>query len=973
MLLKILLLLVLLEYTLQGRHGRQYYRHKGHHNRQKRHHNRHNGVRSWRHSNRYRGSKPTQYYRYGPRKPTLPPSTTTTPPVITTPPGGRDVRLPLNLYPVLYELELQPFIYETNPTDFYFIGKVTIEMECRQSTNEIVLHSNQLNITTSSVRIEPMAPGQNPIIPTIEFDTVNHFLILKTNTQLVSGSNYSVYIEFRGPLLSRPPGFYQSSYQRGNDTIYIASTQMAPTDARKAFPCFDEPAVKARFSVTLIRKKHLISLSNMNQIRSKILDNNWVADHYAVTPLMSTYLLAFVVCDFTFKEETTDNNVLYKAWTRPEAIDQTTYALDVGVRILTFFEEYFATPFPLPKQDMIAVPAFAFGAMENWGLIVYRETFMLYDPLDTAENFKQFVTMVTSHELAHNWFGNLVTPSWWDDIWLNEGFANYIAFVGMDFIQKDWLVLDNFVVSSVHNALSFDGVISSHPIYVPVSNTDEIFQLFDSISYEKGGSVIRMMQFFLGDETFKRGLQLYITERAYGVASRDDLWDALGRQSIIDGKPQKVHDVKRIMDTWTLQMNYPTVFMERMGNDIKLSQSRYLRDKNATDPGTYNSSFGYKWEIPFTFTTQTNKDFNQNDADIIWMGKEGTDILLSGNISGNDWFIGNIKQYGFYRVNYPKDNWEKLIDQLKMDHTMIHPVNRAQIINDAWNLAKSGDLSMNTALKTVEYLSREDSYFPFFAANNELVYVGNMLERTELYGDFSAFMKKAFSIPLNELGYNNTGSGHLEILLRRLVVEGACDYGNEDCINNAINSFQNLMQGTGPINPIDVDSRQNVYDTAIKYGGVKEWDFVYNRYKTSNVASEKLTSLVALSHSREVWILSRFLQYTLTDDIRRQDGFNAFRLIARNPIGRSLVWDFLRGNWNDISNRFGSASFLLGGVTAKFNTEFDLQSIQTFKDSLPNLGNAAAAFDRAIETTRANIKWMESNFQIIKDWLQSLK
>ncbi|VDI15787.1 Hypothetical predicted protein, partial [Mytilus galloprovincialis] len=532
--------------------------------------------------------------------------------------------------------------------------------------------------------------------------------------------------------------------------------------------------------------------------------------------------------------------------------------------------------------------------------------------------------------------------------------------------------LDHFVVSSVHRALSFDGLISSHPIYVPVSGTAEIFSIFDSISYEKGGSVIRMMQFFLGDETFKRGMQLYITEKAYSVATHDDLWDALGRQSVKDGKPQQVHDVKRIMDTWTLQMNYPTVFMERIGNDIKLSQSRYLRDKNATDPGKYISTFGYKWEIPVTLTTQTSKDFNQNDANIIWMGKDGSDVLLSGVISGKCWYIGNIRQYGFYRVNYPEDNWIKLIDQLKMDHTIIHPVNRAQIINDAWNFAKSGDLSLNIALKTVEYLSMEDSYFPFYAANVELGYVRNMLERTELYGDFSAFMKKIFSMPLDRLGYNHTGSGHLETLLRSLVVEGACAYGDTNCINIAVSSFQNLMQSTGPNNPIDVDSRRSVYNTAIKYGGVTEWDFAYNRYKTHNVASERILMLHALSYSREVLVLSRFLQYTLTDDIRKQEGIDAMRLIGRNPIGRSLLWDFVRGNWTEITERFGRVSYLITDVTSKFNTEFDLQSLQTFKDSIPDLGSSAAAFDRAIETTRANIKWMDSNFQIIKDWLQSL-
>ncbi|XP_063436788.1 aminopeptidase N-like [Mytilus trossulus] len=247
-----------------------------------------------------------------------------------------------------------------------------------------------------------------------------------------------------------------------------------------------------------------------------------------------------------------------------------------------------------------------------------------------------------------------------------------------------------------------------------------------------------------------------------------------------------------------------------------------------------------------------------------------------------------------------------------------------------------------------------------------------MLERTELYGDFSAFMKRTFSRPLDRIGYSHTVSGHLETLLRSLVVKRACEYGDENCTNIAVSSFQNLMQTTVSNNPVDVDSRSSVYNTAIKYGGVNEWDFAYNRYKTHNVASERILMLRALSYSREVWVLSRFLQYTLTDDIRKQDGVDAMRLVGRNPIGRSLLWDFVRGNWKEITKRFGRVSHLVTDVTAKFNTEFDLQSLQTFKDSIPDLGSSSAAFDRAIETTQANIKWMDSNFQIIKDWLQSL-
>ncbi|CAG2230690.1 ANPEP [Mytilus edulis] len=528
-------------------------------------------------------------------------------------------------------------------------------------------------------------------------------------------------------------------------------------------------------------------------------------------------------------------------------------------------------------QDIIGVPDFK-GSMENWGLIIQREEAMSFTPQETAEGFKEYVTMILSRELAHVWFGNLVSQSWWDDLWLIEGFANYMAFVAMNSVVPSWLPLDDFVIKNVQRALAFDGLISSHPVHVPVSNPDELDEKFDSISFRKGGSILRMLQFILGDATFQKGLQRLIREREYGVMAHDDLWAALRTQSIIDGnsyqryKEYEPLDVKGIMETWTLQMNYPTVFMERKGYGMRLSQSRYLLDKTATDPGQYASPFG------------------------------------------------------------------------------------------------SGDLSKKIALQTLEYLSMEDSYFPFYAALTEITYVRNMLERTDIYDDLVAFLSKTFSSPLIKLGYSNTGSGRLEILLRELVLREACRYGDQNCINFSINSFQNLMTSPGNTNPIDAEFRSIVYYTAVQYGGVTEWEYAYRGYTTSNSGSERLLFLYSCAYTRNVTILNRIL----TDAVRKQDGERILRYVSRNPIGNPLVWNLITSNWDVLITRFVSVNYLIADVTAKFNTEADIQSIQAFKDSQQNLGASTAAFDRAIETTRANIKWMNSNFQVIKDWLKNL-
>ncbi|CAG2231963.1 ANPEP [Mytilus edulis] len=903
-------------------------------------------------------------------------ATTTVAQQTTTPGSTRNVRLPLNLYPTLYDVELQPYMYEGDAKDFYFTGKVTIEMQCIKSTNEIVLHSNKLNISEQSIKVMQMGSGSQ-ISHSVEFDKVNQFLILKSNTQFMMGSNYSVFIEFRGPLTGDLAGLYLSSYKRGNATIYITTSQMQPTDARKTFPCFDEPAVKAQFKITLVRKQTMVSLSNTPITSNMTRGNGWIADNYAVTPKMSTYLLAFIICDFEYTVNTTKNNVEYRAWARPEAVGQTPYSLDVGVKVLTYFEEYFNISFPLPKSDMIAVPDFAAGAMENWGLITYRETAMLYDPMESAETNKQRVAVVVSHELAHQWFGNLVTPSWWDDLWLNEGFASFVEYMGVDHVHPDWLMFEQIVVEDLQDVFNFDGLVTSHPVYVPVSHPSQINEIFDRISYGKGATIIRMMRFFLGEKTFQKGLQRYLKEQAYGAAFHDDLWKALSEQSKIDGS---AHDVKHIMDTWTLQMNFPTVFIERTGQNLRFSQSRYLLDKNATDPGTYTSPFGYKWEIPVTFTSQSISKFNQTDSDITWMKRDGTDVELINALSGesmDDWYLGNVMQYGYYRVNYPESNWQKLITQLKTNMTKIHPINRAQIINDAWNLAKSGDLKMSIALQTVEYMSTEDNFLPYSAALGELLYVEDMLERTALFGAFSKFMKATFTVPFNKFGMDNSGSAHLETYVRRIVVSLACKYGNKDCIGNATKLYRELMDTTDGTNPIDVNLRSTVYCTAIRYGGVEEWDFAYKKYKTANVATEKAVLLLSMSCSRDVWVLSRYLKYTLIpEEIRKQDAVSTIVYISRNTIGRSLVWDFVRGNWDFIFNEYGGGAFsfsrLITGITANFNTEFDLKLVNTFKDSITNLGSGARAFQQSIEKINLNINWMAKNSKIVQDWLETM-
>ncbi|XP_052261394.1 aminopeptidase N-like isoform X2 [Dreissena polymorpha] len=913
--------------------------------------------------------------------PTQPPVSTTGATIVTTQapsstpkPTVKDVRIPLHMMPIKYTVELQVFMYAPlEPAEFYFNGSVVVSFECKNATDMIYLHSNKLNYTGSfDVKTEN---GLENLYSRHTFDLDRQFLIVHMTEKCAINKNYTLEIpHFRGPLAADLAGLYLSSYTRENKTIHIATSQMQPTDARKTFPCMDEPAIKAQFEVTLVRKSHMVSISNMPIISNASRADDWFADKFAVTPKMSTYLLAFIICDFNYTENTTENDVTYRAYARPDAVDQTPYSLETGVKILTFFEKYFNVTYPLPKQDMIAIPDFSAGAMENWGLITYRETAMLYQPGVSSAGNKQRVAVVVSHELAHQWFGNLVTPSWWDDLWLNEGFASYVEYMGVDHVHPDWKMFEQFVVEDLQDVFNFDGLISSHPVYVPVAHPDEINEIFDRISYAKGASIIRMMRFFLGDDNFQKGLTNYLRSLEYGAAFHDDLWYALGNRSDFN--------VKEVMDTWTLQMNYPTVMVSHsQTGQITLTQSRYLQDPKATDPGKYVSPFGYKWYIPFTYTTSSRQRFNVTSNDVKWLNKTGnsevvndTDILAPGV----GWVLGNPMQYGYYRVNYDITNWNMLIQQLVTDHKVIHAINRAQIINDAWSLAQSGDLAMEVALQTTNYLDKEREYVPWAAASSQLSFVNSMLARHPLYGSFRKFMRNKTEDTFNELTMNNTNALHLDSYVRSAITDLACTYGIQECINEAKRLFRQWKNNPDD-NPVDPGIKSTVYCTAVAEGTLDDWEFALARYRVENLAAEKSRLLSALACSRESWVLSRYLQMAIDQssqsEIRRQDAVSVIVYISRNTIGRSLAWDLFRDKWDFFLNEHGRQLYaftrLISGVTDWFNSPQKYQELQAFIASKNDLGSGARAFDQALEKTRSNIKWMVANVPVIQTWLQS--
>ena len=510
---------------------------------------------------------------------------------------------------------------------------------------------------------------------------------------LSPGARALLKIEFTGILNEKLAGFYKSTYTHPDGTDhYLATTQMEPTDARRAFPCFDEPALKAAFTVTLVSDKHHTCLSNMDQahekeVDSKITSGKRKAITFRKTPLMSTYLLAFIVGELNYIE-TNDFRIPIRVYTTPGTnVEHGRFALNLATKTLAFYEQEFDSKFPLPKMDMIAIPDFAAGAMENWGLVTYRAIAAMYDEASSGADQKQDVAETVMHELAHQWFGNLVTMDFWDGLWLNEGFATWMSWYACNKFFPEWKIWESYVTHDLALALNLDSLRSSHPIEVPVKRATEINEIFDSISYSKGSSLIRMISTYLGEDVFMKGIRHYIKKHEYSNTRTEDLWGALADAS---GKP-----VEQLMSIWTKKIGYPVVTVTELPEKkaIRVKQNRFLRTndvKGDEDETLY----------PVFLELRTSEGVNK-DAVLL---KREDEISLKDL----DFFKLNADQTGIYRTSYTPDRLEKLGQAAKQGNLSVS--DRAGLVGDAGSLAASGHQKTSGALALAKGFNEESEF-----------------------------------------------------------------------------------------------------------------------------------------------------------------------------------------------------------------------------------------------------------------------
>ncbi|KAI5966552.1 APE2 [Candida pseudojiufengensis] len=852
-------------------------------------------------------------------------------------PQDREV-LPTNVKPLHYNLTLQP-----NFENFKFNGEEIIEFEVNERTNYITLNSLEIEIEEVKINDVP--------IKDISFDIEKQTVTFKFDDHLTKGSKAELYIKFIGELNDKMAGFYRSTYQEDGKTKYLATTQMEPTDCRRAFPSYDEPSAKAKFTISLIADENLVCLSNMDEKETTLIGDHKKKVTFNTTPLMSTYLVAFIVGDLKYVENK-DYRVPIRVYATPGSQQLGQYSADIAAKTLAFFDKKFDIPYPLPKCDMVAIHDFSAGAMENFGLITYRTVDLLIDPENTNVNTKQRVTEVVMHELAHQWFGNLVTMDFWDGLWLNEGFATWMSWYACDSLYPDWKVWESYVSDSLQHALTLDALRASHPIEVPVKRADEINQIFDAISYSKGSSLLKMISRWLGEDIFIKGVSNYLKKHKWGNTQTSDLWQAL---SEVSGK-----DVVKVMDIWTKNIGFPIIKVEENNgnNEIKVTQNRFLATgdvKKEEDQTLYPVFLGLK----------TSDGIDES----LVLDERSKVFKLPTN---DDFFKINGDQAGIYRTAYDSSRWTKL-GKAGVDGKL-SVEDRVGLVADAGSLASSGFIQTSSLLDLVKSWSKESNYVVWDEILGRIgsIKAALMFEDQKVNDALKLFTRDLIGEKLKEIGWEfNDSDSFADQQLKSSLFASAANSDDPKAVEFSKDSFKKFVEGDKKA--IHPNLRATIFNINAKFGDESTFEEILKIYKNPQSIEEKIAALRSLGRFEKPEIMDKVADLLLqTDVVKQQDIYIPMQGLRAHKAGVEKLWNWLTINWDKVYSLLPPGLSMLGSVvtlgTSGFTKEEQKQKVEEFFKTKDTKGyNQGLA--QSLDIITAKGKWAERDSKLISDWL----
>ena len=801
-------------------------------------------------------------------------------------------RLPTTVIPDRYEIKLTP---DLSTATFAGEGKVFVQV--LEPVRQVVVNAADLEFQAVSIKGAGGKVVQGNAVLDIENEQATFNF-----PEILNPGRWELQITYSGILNDKLHGFYRSTYKDpdGREKT-LASTQFESTDARRAFPCWDEPAFKAVFQVTLVVDQDLTAISNARVLRETPLSGTGKKEVvFADTIKMSTYLVAFIVGEFEGTDPVMVGNAPLRVWAVPGKGHLAKFAREVGAFSLAFFSRYYDIAYPGDKLDLIAIPDFASGAMENLGAITFRETALLLDEGKATRAELERVADVVSHENAHMWFGDLVTMKWWNGLWLNEAFATFMEMLAVDAWKPEWRRWDSFTVSRAA-AMQVDGLKSTRPIEFPVERPEEAAGMFDVLTYEKGASVLRMLEQYLGQDAFRDGIRLYLRRHEYANAETTDLWDAL--------EDSTRQPARALMDSWIFQAGYPLISVEKDERSLVLSQRifRYLQDSDIPER---------KFHVPI-FLRAGTKQGTVNQT--VLLTDQELRIPLPEDL---DWVVANAGGHGFYRVRYSSQLMTAVKRELQSN---LLAVERFNLVNDAWATTQAGLTSLTDYLDLIDLLRDETDlnvWTTVIISSHQLHRIlDDVQERL-----FQERIRAVFNPALQRLTWSpREGETELERQLRGDLINALGTVGEDKaCQQRARELYAQYEK-----DPTSVE--RNLVPALVSIvahtGTGADYDKFYSRFKNAQTPQEETRYLFALGAFRQPDLIDRTLQMTISGEVRTQNAPYLMRGILLNKDARAKAWSFMKEHWNEMLNKYPDNSIprmcegIIGLVTPELEAD----------------------------------------------------
>lgn len=831
---------------------------------------------------------------------------------------------------------------------------------------------------TIVLSVAPDSPGSpsTPVLTSWEHVQDTQFLHFHLAGTLEAGARYVVSMHFSGTMLtaSQAQGLYWDSYVNEiGERVYIAATQLESIFARKMYPGFDEPALKTTFDITVLRRGHFKSFANTPLVRTEPRDDGWFADVYERTPVMSSYLVCIVVGDFVEVYSGETDRYEVRVWARPQIVPLVQYAAAIATKVHEWLEETTQQAYPVSKMDHIALPTKG-GAMENWGLITYGEESFCVNPETSPANQKLNVASIIAHELAHQWYGNLVTCYWWDDTWLNEGFATYYNYYPNSVLGWEASEIQQVDVRrGVMQYMDIDARNNSDPIRKDTPHVSLGPGAFSGSTYPKGGAMLRMISSILTEDTFNRGLQRYLDKMKYLGAVTDDLWDSLTEQAAEDGitNPDgSALDMKARMDPWFNQMGYPLVtFTRQAGGTATVSRSRFFNPRN--QQAEIASPWNYAWDVPITVVTQQSSTADWDAPPAAWIDFDQTMTTLSGlPLDQNQWVMLNPKGRNYYRVHYDDASRWAIINAINTNPRSIESQSKSSFIDDTFALSRVGLVPETDAMETTRYLVDEHTYNPWYPAIKYFSTAERLVRSQPWFTTYRSYVL-SLTVPIHsELDWvYYDEETPLQQYLRRDMLSLSCTYGYLPCVDKALQEYY-VARGDTSVNSVDPNNLPTVLCTGVQLFS-DDWEMWFNQYQyrmESPIREERYAYLFGLACSPPH--MQTYLTQLISGGIASRDVNTAAGYMALTDTGALLLLNYLDQNWDTpaFSAKFSTMQTIVSG----FNGETGLERLISFIDRHPpRTESERNLYAQMVLTVQQNLAWLRDNSDPLRDWLSA--